>query len=769
MSYTKHTWASGDTLTAAQMNEISEELESTQQNIPTKLASPHPLNFTGGATGSYDGSQAITINIPAAGSGERGEPGTSVSITSVSESTADGGSNVVTFSDGTTLTIKNGSKGSQGLEGKAGEAGARGPQGEQGIQGEKGEKGDKGDKGDTGAQGPQGPKGDKGDTGDGTETISSDIAAACDSIVTKVNGVLKSDSIIFIAGSDAHQLDSNSNIVTGNKHAGQAMGYLAKKLPGLDFACYLGDYTWGSNSAKVNPATYIYEGLRHIREINADIDSAFEGIPQFRTTGNHDGLYYSESQNGAVLSSKDLFGYIGKYCDGMVYGDESLGYGYRDFEYAKLRVICLNTAEGGGSSAVVGDAQKTWFVNTALGGVKTKEDWKIVILSHHPLDWPDAHKLGNALYDFVEDSSTKARVIAQFHGHVHCFTVDNLNYISGGAGTPYQVKRIATPNMCFLRNNDYGTNGATEYFGIEFGETTTYNKTANGVNDTAFVVNVINPSEEMIYSFCYGAGYDRTVSYAKETIAVTGVTVSPTSLSLEVGNTGTVTATVSPFTATNKTVTWTSSAPTIASVSNGIVTAKAAGSATITATTQDGSFRATCTVQVTTPAPSYTNVLSNLRDPGNAKAVFNGVGYMNDTYASAASPFYGSDAATVCLGCILRDTSTQDTSAPLYTFNGTDAIYIKGLTFGSSRSRVALVNNSNLATTNRGTYNISTDPAVGSTVTLMEGAYLTKLADKYYKFVVTKNAGSTDREAVYFSGIADSGANVIVTINEPIE
>ena len=43
-----------------------------------------------------------------------GEDGTSVTVASVSESTADGGSNVVTFSDGKTLTVKNGSGGSSG-------------------------------------------------------------------------------------------------------------------------------------------------------------------------------------------------------------------------------------------------------------------------------------------------------------------------------------------------------------------------------------------------------------------------------------------------------------------------------------------------------------------------------------------------------------------------------------------------------------------------------------------------------------------------------
>lgn len=56
------------------------------------------------------------VSIPAI-KGEPGSNGTSVTVKSVSESTADGGSNVVTFSDGKTLTIKNGSKGSTGGKG----------------------------------------------------------------------------------------------------------------------------------------------------------------------------------------------------------------------------------------------------------------------------------------------------------------------------------------------------------------------------------------------------------------------------------------------------------------------------------------------------------------------------------------------------------------------------------------------------------------------------------------------------------------------------
>lgn len=89
------------------------------------------------------------------------------------------------------------------------------------------------------------------------------------------------------------------------------------------------------------------------------------------------------------------------------------------------------------------------------------------------------------------------------------------------------------------------------------------------------------------------------VTVEAATVAVTGVAVSPTSDSIAVGETLTLTATVAPENATNKAVTWSSSEATVASVEDGVVTGVAAGDATITVTTVDGSFTATCEVTVT--------------------------------------------------------------------------------------------------------------------------------------------------------------------------
>ena len=81
-------------------------------------------------------------------------------------------------------------------------------------------------------------------------------------------------------------------------------------------------------------------------------------------------------------------------------------------------------------------------------------------------------------------------------------------------------------------------------------------------------------------------------------VAVTGVTLDATA-TLYVGETKTLTATVTPDNATNKNVTWTSNDEEVATVANGVVTAKKAGTATITAkSTADESKTATCTVTV---------------------------------------------------------------------------------------------------------------------------------------------------------------------------
>jgi uncharacterized protein YjdB len=95
------------------------------------------------------------------------------------------------------------------------------------------------------------------------------------------------------------------------------------------------------------------------------------------------------------------------------------------------------------------------------------------------------------------------------------------------------------------------------------------------------------------------------VTVSENVVAVTSVTLNKTTLSLTVDKTETLTATVNPSNATDKTVTWTTSNASVATVSsNGTVTAIAAGTATITA--KAGAKTATCTVTVTLDVTEVT-------------------------------------------------------------------------------------------------------------------------------------------------------------------
>lgn len=83
------------------------------------------------------------------------------------------------------------------------------------------------------------------------------------------------------------------------------------------------------------------------------------------------------------------------------------------------------------------------------------------------------------------------------------------------------------------------------------------------------------------------------------TVPVTGVLLNKEKLSLTVGGSETLSATVQPSDATNKGVTWESSNTSVATVSEGTVTAKGVGSCSITVKTKDGGHTASCSVSVT--------------------------------------------------------------------------------------------------------------------------------------------------------------------------
>ncbi len=614
-------------------------------------------------------------------------------------------------------------------------------------------------------------------TGKEPDAIPAYVKAEARRVLQAVVNAQNSNTITFLAMSDAHQMVSESTVAnitnnnTGNHHAGLGAKILAQALE-LDFAAFLGDYVWGSS------ATTIAEGKEEIRIVNENIHEAFANIPNFRAVGNHDTMLYSYSQNGDYLKPSQLYDLIGKYNEGATVdaSHPNQGYCYRDFADKCLRVILLNTAESNDTYNDTGyqqisGPQMLWFANALdLSGKANAASWSILVLSHHPLDWGpavlsnasqviDAYVGGKSLSlthrgtTISKDYSGKnaAKFIANIHGHVHGFKTDNIHKIVSGAGTPIEnAIRVATPNSAFTRNNEYGSNGAADSNGIEFGETTTYNKTSGTGDDTAFVVYVIDTEAETIQAFCYGAGYDRIIGYGEippevynVTYNLTQVTSSNTAAEVVEGNAFTATLTASAgYVLDTVTVTMGGVDITETAYAGGVVTIEnVTGHIVITA------------VAEVIPV-NYTNVLATAQAYGST-AVYNSVGYADGKYLStSAAPYEGTDSAFFLTGYMS------------YTPADKKPIYIKGAVWTEdSHSRMNFFNSSKAII---GTY----INGGGSSANKMSTYFTVEtLGSNYIKLTPTATQLSADAASVvYFRmSLKGKGSGVIITIDEPIE
>ena len=584
--------------------------------------------------------------------------------------------------------------------------------------------------------------------------IPANLKAAAMEVANKVNEVRKDDSIVFMAMSDSHhtgeQSDTGWQTLTnlGNLHAGMAAKVLSYAL-NLDFVCHLGDITFGHGTTTSE--------LLHqqIGEMNGWLDEAWKGIPRFQTVGNHDtGMYAVSNGTEAALESNDyLFSAFGKYCEGAVYGSETYGYCYRDFESKKLRVICLNTSEGdsiSGSGYECSPAQLLWFAQT-LKSVGAKSGWGVIVLGHYPLDYPGMHDATAIVKAYVEGSSITvngtavnfsgsnlAKFIANFHGHTHCFKAARLNQLNTSTmkAIEYDAWRVGTPNSGFYRNNHQEGPNA---YGLYFEEETTYDKVNDGVNDTAFVVNVINPSEEVIYSFCYGAGYDRTIGYGaaewyKITSNLSNCTMTASASSVMEGKA--FTATITP----DEHCEMTSVVVTMGGVD---ITASCYSDGAISIVSVTGN------VVITAKAILALSVVNQLPISTDASgAVYNGTGFKENTYLSSGNE--GSKTGYYCTGFIPID--------------GAQTIYFKNCDIQADQSyhRFSCYdeNKAVIANSTANTIQLANKGEAYVTMEFDTDGYMTKLT----------RGDSYGKQAKYFRFCCGYlGEDSIVTVNESIE
>lgn len=155
-----------------------------------------------------------------------------------------------------------------------------------------------------------------------------------------------------------------------------------------------------------------------------------------------------------------------------------------------------------------------------------------------------------------------------------------------------------------------------------------YNGSTYISNDTT-PTGSASPSTDTFHAFSGGSS---------DPVAVTGVSLNKNTETIEVGDSGVLTATISPWNATNRNVTWSSSNTSVATVnSSGRVEAVAEGNATITVTTSDGGFTATCAITVTASGGGGSET-----DPVDDVMMAKGFGgYTTNSYSAAGTDYTG--------------------------------------------------------------------------------------------------------------------------------
>ena len=250
------------------------------------------------------------------------------------------------------------------------------------------------------------------------------------------------------------------------------------------------------------------------------------------------------------------------------------------------------------------------------------------------------------------------------------------------------------------------------------------------------------------------------VSTVSEVVAVTGISLNKTNVNMHTGDTLTLKATISPANATNKSVKWESSAPTVASIdNNGLVTALSDGSATITCTSvSNASVSANCTIGITT-IKSLTSVTNGLVHSYDLAALNGSSTTVEDLTGDVVLTMDGfSDVASAKTadGIVTEANSRlkQGAVSPTVTNEYSIVFTVKGAREASqgllkcnvdSSNKGFAVSYSNSATTGKMSPLCMTNQAF-----MLDGAYSTRDAVNYETLTIT--ADYNNKEIKLYSG-----------------
>lgn len=184
---------------------------------------------------------------------------------------------------------------------------------------------------------------------------------------------------------------------------------------------------------------------------------------------------------------------------------------------------------------------------------------------------------------------------------------DGFSFYEGQTGGAISVSGIKTGHemkVLSLENGDYMI-VLYNFVLNTFNDNVSFSITLKASEDSGIkegrIYNVRMSTVDAVSHICEGVSFKAAVGKP-----INGITLDQTVATLTEGETLTLKATVSPDDATDKTVTWTTSDASVATVADGVVTAVAAGTATITA--KAGEHSATCVVTVTRKEEPFTGI-----------------------------------------------------------------------------------------------------------------------------------------------------------------
>ena len=457
--------------------------------------------------------------------------------------------------------------------------------------------------------------------------------------INKLASIRNQNTLMIAWITDTHLYTSNNNAQYFDAQVA-AMNAVCKAIK-PDLVVHGGDMTNGSE-AKDTTLAEADHVLKSMREIGGDNTLIL--------IGNHDGNTVqpdSSTNEARRITESEMKTRYRSWDDGFTYaGDSYQGgqfYGYRDYASIGLRVIRLHSyiEDIGNASATGGMGgnwgyyadELTWFQNVALN-----TDYDILILCHQSLSpmlqgYAESSNIphrGVNMQQAIDNwlaANSSHKCVGVIHGHVH------WDFVHTGKGTlsvvDHNTKETVSRTGSYGDFREYGLGYANYMPNFPTADTPAsssyrdvpvdaiyYGRTQNTASQALWTIIVVNTNTKQIDLVRFGAGDDISINYASTDIAVTGVSLSESSGTLTEGDTLTLMATVTPADATNKSVRWSTSNSAVASVSGGTITAIAAGSATITATTMDGGFTATYTLTVQAK-PKINQIPLSIESNGN--------------------------------------------------------------------------------------------------------------------------------------------------------